>query len=166
MRPRTARTLLASALLPLALLLGGCSGLTGTGELDYVPGNGGVVEIAEADREPPVELSGETTTGEEYTLERGKVTVINVWFSTCGPCIREMPMLTELDAAYDGAVEFLGINIRDSVDNARAFERDRGVEYPSIFSPDGEYLSEWTDTQRPTHIVFDAQGDLGAYHEW
>jgi hypothetical protein len=27
-----------------------------------------------------------------------------------------------------------------------------------IFSPDGDSWREWTDTQRPTHIVFDALG--------
>lgn len=162
MRPRTARTLLAPVLLTLALLVSGCSGLTGTGELDYVPGNGGVVEIAPEDREPPVELAGETTEGEQYTLERGRVTVVNVWFSTCVPCIREMPMLTELSTAYDGEVEFLGINIRDSVANARAFERDRGVEYPSIFSPDGEALLAFTGRTSPraapTTLVLDEDG--------
>mgnify|MGYP000712265903 CR=1 FL=1 len=35
---------------------------------------------------------------------------------------------------------------------------DRINDRIQIFSPDGEYLSEWTDTQRPTHLVFDAEG--------
>jgi DNA-binding beta-propeller fold protein YncE len=35
---------------------------------------------------------------------------------------------------------------------------DRENDRIQIFSPDGEYLGEWTDTQRPTHLVFDAQG--------
>ena len=35
-----------------------------------------------------------------------------------------------------------------------------------IFSPDGEYLSEWTDTQRPTHLVFDAQGRAYVSELW
>lgn len=40
----------------------------------------------------------------------------------------------------------------------RVFVCDREADRIQIFSPDGEYLSEWTDTQRPTHIVFDAAG--------
>lgn len=159
---RSARTTLALLVLPLALVLGACSELTGTGELDYVPGTGGVVELAPEDREPPVELQGETTAGEDYTLERGRVTVVNVWFSTCVPCIREMPMLTELDEAYAGQVDFLGINIRDSLANARAFERDRGVDYPSIFSPNGNALLAFTGRTSPraapTTLVLDEDG--------
>ena len=41
--------------------------------------------------------------------------------------------------------------------DGRVFVCDRENDRIQIFSPDGEYLSEWTDTQRPTHIVFDAQ---------
>jgi DNA-binding beta-propeller fold protein YncE len=39
--------------------------------------------------------------------------------------------------------------------DGRVFVCDRESDRIQIFSPDGEYLSEWTDTQRPTHIVFD-----------
>ena len=35
---------------------------------------------------------------------------------------------------------------------------DRESDRIQIFSPDGEYLIEWTDTQRPTHLVFDSLG--------
>ena len=36
---------------------------------------------------------------------------------------------------------------------------DREADRIQIFSPEGEYLSEWTDTQRPTHLCFDAKGN-------
>ena len=42
--------------------------------------------------------------------------------------------------------------------DGRVFVCDRESDRIQIFSPDGEYLSAWTDTQRPTHLVFDAQG--------
>jgi len=29
-----------------------------------------------------------------------------------------------------------------------------------IFSPDGDFLEQWTDTQRPTHLTFDAMGKV------
>jgi sugar lactone lactonase YvrE len=46
---------------------------------------------------------------------------------------------------------------------------DREADRIQIFSPDGEFLSEWTDTQRPTHLCFDSKGNAYvtelAWHE-
>ena len=42
--------------------------------------------------------------------------------------------------------------------DGRVFVCDRENDRIQVFSPDGEYLTEWTDTRRPTHIVFDGQG--------
>ena len=42
--------------------------------------------------------------------------------------------------------------------DGRVFVCDREDDRIQIFSPDGEYLREWTDTQRPTHLCFDARG--------
>ena len=50
--------------------------------------------------------------------------------------------------------------------DGRVFVCDRESDRIQIFSPDGEYLSEWTDTQRPTHIVFDAQGRAYVSELW
>ncbi len=42
--------------------------------------------------------------------------------------------------------------------DGRVFVADRENDRIQIFSPDGEFLDEWTDVQRPTQLVFDAQG--------
>ena len=42
--------------------------------------------------------------------------------------------------------------------DGRVFVCDRENDRIQIFSPDGEYLTEWTDTRRPTHLVFDGRG--------
>ena len=53
--------------------------------------------------------------------------------------------------------------------DGRVFVCDRENDRIQIFSPDGEYLSTWTDTQRPTHITFDPRGNVYvtelAWHE-
>jgi DNA-binding beta-propeller fold protein YncE len=50
--------------------------------------------------------------------------------------------------------------------DGRVFVCDRESDRIQIFSPDGEYLSEWTDTQRPTHIVFDSEGRAYVSELW
>ena len=37
---------------------------------------------------------------------------------------------------------------------------DREMDAIQIFSPDGDFLEQWTDTQRPTHLTFDAMGNV------
>ena len=155
------RILRALVVLLLVPVLSSCSGLGGTNDGGYIPGDGGVVEFGVDEREGPVDLSGPTTTGDQFTLERGKVAVVNVWWSGCGPCIEEMPMLTELDAAYDGAVTFVGINVKDtSPENARTFELDRGVEYPSIYDPQAllAFTGRTSPRYTPTTLVLDPDG--------
>ena len=50
--------------------------------------------------------------------------------------------------------------------DGRVFVCDRENDRIQIFSPDGEYLNEWTDTRRPTHVVFDAQGRAYVSELW
>jgi len=59
----------------------------------------------------------------------------------------------------------MGYGRTDAADG-RVFVCDRESDRIQIFSPDGEYLSEWTDTQRPTHLVFDAQGRAYVSELW
>jgi DNA-binding beta-propeller fold protein YncE len=42
--------------------------------------------------------------------------------------------------------------------DGRIVVADRENNRIQFFSPDGEYLDEWTDTQRPNQIIFDADG--------
>jgi thiol-disulfide isomerase/thioredoxin len=161
----------AAALALVALLtLTGCSGLKGTDGKDYVSGDGQVTEIAAADREKPVELSGTTLDGAKLDLAdlRGGVVVINIWGSWCTECRVEAPDLVAVDEAYDEKdVHFVGINVRESsADNARAYERTFGITFPSLDDQGGASLLALRGTVPPTAIpstlVLDAEGRVAA----
>ncbi len=158
-------------LLPLLVpfALAGCSDVGGTGDLQYVAGDGQVVEVAVDDRHDPVEISGTTVQGDplDVTDLRGKVVVLNVWWSGCGPCIKEMPMLVEAERELGREqVAFVGINIRDlAPENAAAFERDRGVDYPSLYDPGSETLlalGRYAPYAPPATVVLDQEGRVAA----
>ncbi len=53
-----------AALAGAGLLLAGCGGLAGTGDLQYVPGEGNVLEVPAGERGAPVELEGRSLQGE------------------------------------------------------------------------------------------------------
>ena len=63
--------------------------------------------------------NGAAVPGLDPAAFKGKVSVVNVWASWCVPCHDEAPLLTEL--GKDKRLQIVGINYKDSPDNARRF---------------------------------------------
>src|SRR5687767_3514412 len=62
----------------------------------------------------------------------GKVVVMNFWFTTCQPCITEMPLLNELVAGYkDTGVVFIApaLNGKEDIDR---FLKKYGFNYQIV----------------------------------
>lgn len=148
------------------MVLSGCSGLSGTGDLEFIQGEGNVLQVPIEDRKDPIEISGDSLEGEpvDVTDWRGEVVVINVWGSWCSPCRAEAPML--VDAAAETDARFVGVDIRDHTDDALAFERRYGIEYPSIFDPGSEQLLKFGEDYplkaTPSTVVLDREGRVAA----
>ena len=168
---RQRRTGSALAALACLALLAGCSNEIGSsGDQGYVAGRGIITSLAEADREKPGEVSGQTIDGDDISLDdyAGQVVVVNVWGSWCAPCRAEAPMLA--DAARDLAkqdVAFLGIDSRDPSESAaRAFVRRFAIPYPSIYDQQGRTLLAFRGTLTPNSIpstvVIDREGRVAA----
>jgi peroxiredoxin len=66
----------------------------------------------------------EITTGDLV----GEPLVVNLWYSTCPPCAKELPDFAEVDAETD-EVRFIGVNTLDSLEVMERFAGERGVEY-------------------------------------
>ena len=50
--------------------------------------------------------------------------------------------------------------------DGRVFVADRENDRLQIFSPDGRFLAQWTDVQRPTNIAIDRAGNLYVSELW
>ena len=62
----------------------------------------------------------------------GKPVVINFWASWCKPCKEELPAFQELYGRYEDEVEFVGINMKDDLDDARAMAEEFELTYPLV----------------------------------
>jgi thiol-disulfide isomerase/thioredoxin len=98
----------------------------------------------------------------------GRVVVLNVWGSWCGPCRTEAPDLefVHQQTAPLGAT-VLGIDVRDDRTQAADFVRDRGLTYPSIFDPPGRSLAELGGVPRnvvPLTVVLDREHRVAAVY--
>ncbi|MFJ8040750.1 TlpA family protein disulfide reductase [Kitasatospora sp. NPDC096147] len=156
-----------------ALALTGCTADSAgaDGRAGFVAGKGGLDTAKPGARDTAPEVGGTLLDGGRASLAdyRGKVVVLNIWGSWCGPCRAEAKGLQEVWTKYqDQGVQFLGINTRDAVPaNAVAFEKNFGVTYPSIFDPDGTQILKFpkgtlNPQSIPTTIVVDREGKLAA----
>ena len=107
----------------------------------------------------------------DFTLERydellsqlrGTPVVVNMWGSWCPPCTREAPMLARAHAEYGSRIQFLGIDIEDSVTSARAFIRSHAWAFPSVRDPDfpSSFRSGLGFAAQPNTLFYDASGRL------
>ena len=85
----------------------------------------------------------------------------------CGPCIQETPDLEEVATTFADAgepVQFIGVNSRDSVPSALAFQQKYAVSYPSLQDDGGRTRAQLQGlaVATPTTMVLDGQGRLAA----
>ncbi len=73
---------------------------------------------------------------------QGRVTLVNVWASWCIPCRTEHPQLERL--ATDHRFQMIGINYKDSAENARRFLGRYGNPFAAVgVDSDGRAGIEW-----------------------
>lgn len=154
-----------SALIVLVAGCGATSKASGSAEgAKYEPASvPGVKLFKPSQRQPAAVAEGPRLTGKGSvsTDHPGRVVVINVWASWCGPCRKEAPDLAAASHKTAKAARFTGLNIRDQRAAAEAFARAAKMPYPSIFDPEGEQLVKFSGqlstTAIPTTLVIDKQ---------
>lgn len=107
------------------------------------------------------DVFGETV--DKSVLGNAPYTLIDIWATSCPPCISEMPELAELASEYEGRVQFMGI-VTDAVDAdstelARAIVEKTGVSYKSIV-PDASLAQSLLSKvmYTPTKVIVDKDG--------
>jgi peroxiredoxin len=155
------------------LAVAACSpgGTTGASAVDggYVAGDGSFATWKPDERGGAVALAGTTYTGDAVNVAdwRGDVVVLNFWYAACPPCRAEAPELRTIHDDYAArGVHLLGINPRDDVGAAQAFERTFDIPYPSIHDSDARAVASLEGLvplqAMPSTVVLDRQGRVAA----
>lgn len=105
-------------------------------------------------------------TGQKFELAslRGKVVVLNFWFTGCPPCIEEMPKLNDLVSKFkDKDVVFLAPTW-DNEATLQAFLKDHAFKYHIIPNAGEMIIVTYSDgtgnVAFPMHIVIDKEGKI------
>ncbi len=90
----------------------------------------------------------------------GRPLIINVWFSTCGPCKRELPAFAKVHADLGGSIRFVGVNPLDTPETNASFAHDRGVNYELLRDPDGAFVATLGIVAFPVTLFIAADGTI------
>ena len=104
-------------------------------------------------------INGNAVPGLDPAAFKGKVSVVNVWASWCVPCHDEAPLLTAL--AKDNRLQIVGINYKDSPDNARRFLGRYGNPFGIVgVDGNGRASIEWGVYGVPETFVVGREGTI------
>jgi thiol-disulfide isomerase/thioredoxin len=88
----------------------------------------------------------------------GRPLVINVWYSTCPPCERELADFAAVHRELGDRVRFVGINPIDDPDVMASFAAERGVGYELLRDPDATFVDGVGLVSYPTTLFVDERG--------
>ncbi|NLG04505.1 MAG: TlpA family protein disulfide reductase [Clostridia bacterium] len=124
-------------------------------------------------------FSGESFDGEEITSDifaKNKLTMIDVWATTCTACVADMPHLAAMEKKYASqGFQVIGVcaDLRDKeqvkeerVDTAREIQKKTGVSYMQLI-PSEEFQKEYLRvvvTATPHCFMVNQKGEIVETH--
>ena len=159
--PRTSRWLMALPLVAFTVLAAIFWFRLGNGDPSRIP-SALIGHPAPQTALPPLDglvNNGAQIPGLDPSVFKGKVSVVNVWASWCVPCHDEAPLLTEL--SKDTRLQIVGINYKDSSDNARRFLGRYGNPFGIVgVDGNGRASIEWGVYGVPETFIVGRQGTI------
>lgn len=105
-----------------------------------------------------LETADGTTVTVDDLLSRGRPVLINLWYSTCQPCKREMPALQAAFEEFGDRIDFVGINPQDSAATMTSFADEVGVTYELFRDPNGSFTVANGIATYPTTLLVSRDG--------
>lgn len=102
-----------------------------------------------------ITLKGEHITNSSLNK---KVVVYNLWFTSCSPCVAEMPALNKLKDSYGSNVVFIAITF-EPADHVKDFLKEHPFEFRIVTMPKTQ-LEGKINFGYPTTIVVNREGKI------
>lgn len=120
-------------------------------------------KLAEGSVPPP--LKGTFVKGAPFTLEKGKLYVVEFWATWCPPCKESIPHLTQLQAKYKDKVKFVGVSVwedQDPVEKGKTYlgrvkdfvkSEGKAMSYTVVADDDkGKMATSWMEAAKQDGI--------------
>jgi len=126
-----------------------------------------VITGSEAPEFTVMNMAGETVALSDYL--GGKVLLVNVWATWCGPCVIEMPSMQRLYESLEGEdFEILAVSVDAPLGQADiggrlggdliAFTESLGLTFPILHNPSGDIQRLYQTTGVPESFVIGKDG--------
>ena len=101
-----------------------------------------------------------TLEGEPASLRQfqGRPVVVNFFASWCTPCRLEMPDFERVHQQLGDEVHFVGLNLQEDADRARAVIDDTGITYAVGLDRAGAVYRGYNGITMPMTVFLDAKG--------
>ena len=129
--------------LALALALGGCTDSPGAGL------------VGKPAPDFTIQDSDHTVSLHQF---RGKIVVLNLWGSWCGPCIEETPALNRLQSRMGDKIVLLGVSMDSTDAPYHAFLKRYNVSFLTVRDVNQEAANLYKPTGPPETYVIDRSG--------
>lgn len=117
----------------------------------------------------PPPLLGNNRQGERVDLQerRGRIVVVTFWASWCGPCMRELPMLAQLQKVVGkDALEVIAVNWGEPRADVVAFARRHNkLDLEYVLDGKGETAARYGVRAVPRMLVLDREGRIATIHQ-
>ena len=93
------------------------------------------------------------------------VVILDFWATWCGPCVRALPIISEVAAAYrKKGVAFYAVNLRESPEAVRRFLKKYKITCAVAMDADGRVASLYGVTSIPQTVIVGRDGTVQAVH--
>ena len=117
-------------------------------------------ELSEGDAAP--DFDAELVDGGRFALSEnaGKVILINIWATWCGPCVEEMPAFEKLNNEYSDDVKIVCVNCMEEKSEVNSFVKDNGYTFPVAYDVDGTINMHYPTQGIPYTVVVGKDGTV------
>ena len=93
---------------------------------------------------------------------RGKVVIINLWATYCGPCVKELPHFVELYHQNEDDIAILAVHAKMTVEDVGRYLQDKDWDIQFAIDDDNETIFKIVNgsTALPHTIVLNRKGEV------
>jgi thiol-disulfide isomerase/thioredoxin len=130
----------------------------------------------EGDREAPSPLVGKAAPDISLKLlEKGEfrlkdhrdknIVMLDFWATWCGPCVQELPILSEVAEAYKNkGVAFVAVNLNETPEQIKKFQESKKLKFTVALDTDGAVGTAYGANAIPLLVLVDKKGTVQSVH--